>query len=64
MILTTFFLPVVLVGREERVGLGWGVVDLCETKTVGHSQCLLVDAGTTDDVYILVFGAVGQCLFE
>ena len=31
MVFTAFFLPVVYVGREEGVGLGWGVVDLRET---------------------------------
>ncbi len=36
MVFTEGFLPVVLVGREEGVGLGGGVVDLGETETVGE----------------------------
>ena len=64
MVLTTFFLPVVLVGREERVGLGGRVVDLRQTETVGEGQGLTVDRGTADDVDVFVGGAVLQGRFE
>lgn len=64
MIFTRGLLPVVLVGREEGVGLGWGVVDLGETETVGEGQGLMVDRGTADDVDVFVGGAVGEGGFE
>ena len=64
MVFTTFFLPVVFIGREEGVGLGWGVVDLCETETVGQGECLTVDAGSADDVDVFIGGAVGEGFFE
>ena len=63
MVLTTFFFPVV-VGREEGVSLGRGVVDLCEAETVGEGQGLTVDRGTADDVDVFVGGAVGEGLVE
>ena len=53
VILTLRFLPVV-VRREERVGLGGGVGNLCETETVGDAEGLTIDAGTTDDIDVLV----------
>jgi uncharacterized membrane protein YqaE (UPF0057 family) len=43
MVFTTFFLPLVLVLREKGVGFSRGVVNLCETETVGQRQSLLVD---------------------
>ena len=64
MVLTAFFLPVVFVRREEGVGLGGGVVDLCETETVGERQGLTVDRGSADDEDVFVGGAVGEGLIE
>ena len=64
MVFTVFFLPVVFVGREEGVGLGWGVVDLRETETVCEGQGLTIDRGTADDVDVFVGGAVFQGSFE
>ena len=64
MVFTAFFLPVVFVGREEGVGLGWGVVDLRKTETVSQGQGLTVDRGTADDVDVFVGGAVGEGGFE
>ncbi len=64
MIFAEGFLPVVLVGREEGVGLGRGVVDLREAETVGEGQGLTVDRGSTDDVDVFVGGAVLQGGFE
>ena len=64
MVFTAFFLPVVFVGREEGVCLGWGVVNLRETETVGEGQGLTVDRGAADDVDVFVGGAVFQGGFE
>ena len=64
MVFTVFFLPVVFVGREEGVGLGWGVVNLREAETVGEGQGLTIDRGTADDVDVFVGGAVFQSGFE
>ena len=64
MVFALFFFPVIFVRREEGVGLGGGVVDLRETKTVGEGEGLTVDGGSADDVDILVGGAVGKSLFE
>ena len=64
MVFTEGFLPVVLVGREEGVGLGRGVVDLRETETVCEGQGLTVDRGATDDVDVFIWGAVLQGGFE
>ena len=60
MVFAEGFLPVVLVGREEGVGLGRGVVDLRETEAVCEGQGLTVDRGTADDVDVFVGGAVLQ----
>ena len=64
MVFAEGFLPVVLVGREEGVGLGRGVVDLRETEAVGEGQGLTVDRGTADDEDVFVGGAVGEGGFE
>ena len=64
MIFTAFFLPVVFVGREEGVGLGRGVVDLRQTETVGEGQGLTIDAGTADNINVLIRGAMLQSFFE
>ena len=64
MVFTEGFLPVVLVGREEGVGLGGDVVDLGKTETVGEGQGLTVDRGAADDVDVFVGGAVGESLFQ
>ena len=64
MVLTAFFLPVVFVRREEGVGLGGGVVDLCETEAVGNGQGLTIDRSSADNVDILVGGAVHQGFFQ
>ena len=54
--------PLIFVGREEGVGLGWGIVDLFQAEAIGQGQGLLVNAGTTDDIHILVGGAMSQGL--
>ena len=64
MVFAEGFLPLVFVGREEGVGLGGGVVDLCETETVGEGQGLTIDRGSTDDVDVFIGGAVGEGLVE
>ena len=64
MILTAFFLPVVLVGWEECVGISWGIVDLRETETVGNLQGLTLDRSPTDDIDILLRRAVFQGFFQ
>ena len=64
MVFAEGFLPVVLVGREEGVGLGGDVVDLCQAETVGDGQGLTVDRGSADDVDVFVGGAVGKGLIE
>ena len=64
MVFAEGFQPVVLVGREEGVSLGRGVVDLRETETVCEGQGLTVDRGATDDVDVFVRGAVLQGGFE
>ena len=64
MVLTAFFLPVVFVGREEGVGLGGGVVDLCETEAVGNGQGLTIDRSSADDIDVFVGGAVLQGFFQ
>ena len=64
VVFTAFFLPLVLIGREEGVGIGGGVVNLRETETVGDFQSLTIDGGTTDDVDVFVGGAMGQGLIE
>ena len=64
MVFAEGFPPVIFVGREEGVGLGGGVVDLCETETVGKGQGLTVDRGAADDVDVFVGGAVGEGGFE
>ena len=50
---TVHLLPVVI-RREEGVCLGGGVADLRQTETVSQWQCLLIDAGATDDIDILI----------
>ena len=57
VVLTTFFLPVI-VGREEGVGFRRGVVDLCQTETVSQWQGLLIDTGATSYIYILLSSAM------
>ncbi len=64
MVFTEGFLPVVLVGREEGVGLGGGVVDLGKTETVGEGQGLTVDRGAADDEDVFVGGAVLQSFLQ
>ena len=64
MVFAEGFLPVVLVGREEGVGLGRGVIDLGETETVCEGQGLTVDRGAADDVDVFVGGAVGEGLLQ
>ena len=64
MVFTAFFLPVVFVGREECVGLGGDVVDLCQAETVGDGQGLTVDRCSADDVDVFVGGAVGKGGFK
>lgn len=64
MVFTEGFLPVVLIGREEGVGLGRGVVDLRETEAVCEGQGLTVDRGAADDVDVFVWGAVGEGGFK
>ena len=64
MVFAEGLLPVVLVGREEGIGLGGGVVDFGETETVGKGQGLTVDRGSADDVDVFVGGAVGKGLIE
>ena len=64
MVFSEGFLPVVLVGREEGVGLGRGVVDLGETETVCEGQSLTVDRGAADDEDVFVGGAVLQGGFK
>ena len=58
-----FFLPVI-VGREEGVGLGGDVINLGETETVGDGESLTVDRCTSDDVDILIRGAVLEGLLQ
>ena len=64
MVFTTFFLPLVFVGREEGVSLGRDVVDLRQTETVSQGQGLTIDRGTANDVDVFVRGAVLQGGFE
>ena len=64
MVLTAFFFPVILVGWEEGVGLCGSIVDFGETETIGMFQRLTIDGGTTDDIDILVGGAVLQGFFQ
>jgi hypothetical protein len=64
MILTAFFLPAFVVGREEGVCLCRGVVYFRETETVSNLHGLTIYAGTADDVDVLVGGAMFQSLFE
>ena len=47
------FFPVAIVW-EEGIGLFRRIVNLCETQTVSHSHRLLIDAGTSYDIDVLV----------
>ena len=60
MVFAEGFLPVVLVGREESVGLGGDVVDLRETETVCQGQGLTIDGGAADDVDVFIGRAMGE----
>jgi len=64
VILAGYLAPVGLVFREEGVGLLGSVVNLGQTQAVGHAEGLGIDAGTTDDVYLLILGAMSQSLLE
>ena len=64
MAFPAFFLPVILVGREESVGLFRYVVNLCQAETVGDFEGLAIDRCTADDVDFFLGSAVGKSLFE
>lgn len=63
MVFTTCFLPFV-VWWEEGICLCGGVVNFCQTETVCYRQSLLIDAGTTYDINVLLRGTVLECFFE
>ena len=63
MVFTAFFFPFVI-GWEEGVRLGGRVVDLCQTETVCYWKGLLIDAGTTYYIDILLGRAVLEGFFE
>jgi hypothetical protein len=63
VVLTTFFLPVI-VGREEGVGFRRGIVDLRQTETVSQWQGLLIDTGATYYIYILILTTMCEGIFE
>ena len=63
VVLTTFFLPVI-VGREEGVGFRRGVVDLRQTETVSQRQSLLINTGATYYIYILILTTMCEGIFE
>ena len=52
------------VGREEGVGLGWGVVHLGQAKAVGALHRLTVYTGASYHIHILVGLAVCKGLFQ
>ena len=53
-------LPVAIV-REEGVCMRWCVIDFRKTQAVGHLDGLLIDAGATNDIDVLVRLATLQC---
>lgn len=55
--------PCAVVG-EEGVGMGRRVVHLRQTQTVGQRHRLLVDAGSTYYIYVLLRRAALECGFE
>ena len=63
MLLTTHFAPSLVFG-EEGVGVGWRVVNLREAETVSKGKRLLVDAGATYYIYVLVGSAMGDGFFQ
>ena len=53
MVLAPRLLPFAIV-RKEGVGLGWGVVNLCETQALGLVNQTAVETGSTYYIYVLV----------
>lgn len=49
---------------EESIRFGGFVVNLRQAEGVGKGKCLLINAGTTDDVHLFVGAAALQCGFE
>ena len=54
MLFAPYFLPTVLIRREEGIGFSWNVVDLGQAKPSGEWQCLLINARPTDDIDFLL----------
>jgi hypothetical protein len=53
MVFASYLVPVGVVG-EERVCLGWRVINLCKTETIGHAEQLFVEACTTYYIDVLI----------
>lgn len=54
MFFAPYFLPTVLIRREEGIGFSRNVVDLGQAKPSGQWQCLLIDARPADDIDFLL----------
>ena len=61
MLLPACHLPVGIIGKEG-IGLGGRVIHFGQTESVGTSNGLLIHAGATDDVDLLVRGTVTESL--
>ena len=57
---TVHLLPVII-RRKEGVGFSGRVVDLRQTEMVGQWQSLLIHAGTTNDIVVLVGSTMRKC---
>ena len=54
VVFTPLFLPAGSIIRKERVGLVGCIVNLCQTETVGVIQQVVVKAGTSYYIYVLI----------